>query len=662
MAYKEVAKLARRVKNSDSELLFELDHEHVLDLPGGIESVASTFRKLYYYLYTNSQASRAERIVADLSLLLLLKLATETNGGADVVERFAAGEGTGNSILLPVLRTSYPGLVDDGDRFGMGDDALRECLKLLRPVTLSTSPAHVLGDAFQALIGPRLRGDKGQFFTPRTLVRAMVHILAPMPDESVFDPACGTGGFLMEAHTYQAERANDKVPRGKIVGVDKDHDLFRISSALLRIVCGTRAELHNVNSLEYFTGTQAIAEEEYDVILTNPPFGSRIGLKDKEILKRYDFGHQWISGLVEPKWRRTNIVTPSQDPQILFLELCIRKLKAGGRMGIVLPEGVFGNRRSGYIWDWVRSHGKITSLLDCPRTTFQPGTDTKTNVLFFEKSISKRSKLEHVYVAVPLQCGHDRRGRTHYSDGRPYPDDFANLGRPNDRKGSHWREVRVTDREYLVPRYYVSGVRTADEESLIKGAEVTSLAELKQDGHLTIRKGHECGSDAYGTGDVPFVRTSDVTNFEISVDPTKAVSDAVYAEFAPQQKLKPGDVLMVVDGRYRIGVTALLTHSNYRCIVQSHFRIISLAKRATIDPYELMFALNLPSVKVRIRNLVFVQSTLGTLGNRLLELEIPLLRGDGPWKDRVTKFREALQERDNSLSQLRNMTGVECEL
>ncbi len=283
-------------------------------------------------------------------------------------------------------------------------------------------------------------------------------------------------------------------------------------------------------------------------------------------------------------------------------------------------------------------------------------------MLFFEKLQPSRTNNEEIYVAVPLQCGHDRRGRTHYADGRPYPDDFATLGKPNGKKDSLWRKVKITDSEYLVPRYYISGIRSNDEESLIRGAEFATLAELKKRGHMSIRKGHECGSDAYGTGDIPFVRTSDVTNFEISVDPTKSVSEAIYKEYAPQQKLKSGDVLMVVDGRYRIGTTALLTESNFCCIVQSHFRIISLTDKAPIDPYELMFALNLPSVKMRIRNLVFVQSTLGTLGNRLFELEIPLLHGDGPWKERVKGFRKALKERDESLSQLRRMTGPECEL
>src|SRR5262249_26057814 len=161
-----------------------------------------------------------------------------------------------------------------------------------------------------------------------------------------------------------------------------------------------------------------------DVVLTNPPFGSKIGVRDRDVLRTYDLAYQWVEGK-GTHWRRTDIVSSTQDPQILFLELCVNRLKPGGRLGIVLPEGVFGNKRRGYIWQWIRSKGRITALLDCPRTTFQPSTDTKTNVLFFERGDHAAAEAEWVRVAVAINCGHDRRGRTHYPDNHPYPDDFA---------------------------------------------------------------------------------------------------------------------------------------------------------------------------------------------------------------------------------------------
>lgn len=644
----------RQTKAQESGVKSLFDDVAAGSHPGGVESVALTFKKLYYHLYTNSQASRAERIASDLSLLLA-KLGVETNGGAKALEDFLAGRMGAAEALIPLLRETYPGLVERHEQFGMGEDALRESWRILKGVRLSESPAHVLGDAFQALMGPRLRGEKGQFFTPRSLVRVMVNVTAPQPHDSVLDPACGTGGFLAEAHLFQKAAGND--PVGRLVGLDKDRDLSRMSSALLQIICGKRAQVHNLNSLD--PENVALSGAGFDVVLTNPPFGAKIGVRDKNVLRSFDLAHQWVER--NGGWKKTDIASATQDPQILFLELCVKCLKPGGRLGIVLPEGVFGNRRTAYVWQWLRSKGRITSLLDCPRTTFQPGTDTKTNVLFFERFAGDdgNGEPETVRVAVALNCGHDRRGRTHYQDGRPYPDDFAALG--NDQ-GAQWKNVRLRRADYLVPRYHVGQQLTRDEESLTAGARFVTLGQLKDDKVLTVRKGHEVGSDAYGTGDIPFVRTSDVNNFEISVDPTKSVSEALYGEFAPQQRLKAGDVLMAVDGRYRIGALALLTESNYRCVVQSHFRIISVLNESVIDPYELMFALTLPSVKLRIRNLVFVQSTLGTLGNRLLELEVPLLHGGGPWAERTVAFRDLLNKRDESLARLRRMTGPEPEL
>ena len=336
----------------------------------------------------------------------------------------------------------------------------------------------------------------------------------------------------------------------------------------------------------------------------------------------------------------------------------------------MLPEGVFGNKGQGYVWSWLRGQGHIFALLDCPRTTFQPSTDTKTNVLFFRKSkvedVSYLKKSEKVRVGVALYCGHDRRGRTQLSDGAARQDDFRRLGETfhdQTEKTSGWHDVVLTNPEYVIPRYYVDrGSLSVEERQLIGAAPTATLSELVSSKLLTIRKGHEPGSDSYGTGTIPFIRTSDITNWELSADPTNGVSEEVYEKFSIHQKLMPGDVLMVVDGRYRIGTTALITANNYRCVIQSHFRILSILEPTALSCYELLFALNLPSVRLRIRNLVFVQSTLGTLGKRLLELRVPILSGDGPWRDRVDRFRKALVQRDGLLSEIAGVGNGEYDL
>jgi type I restriction enzyme M protein len=337
-------------------------------------------------------------------------------------------------------------------------------------------------------------------------------------------------------------------------------------------------------------------------------------------------------------------------------------------MAIVLPEGVFGNKQTAYVWDWLEAQGSITALLDCPRTTFQPGTDTKTNVLFFRRGELGKSAgpREDARVAVALHCGHDRRGRASRNGGDRHPDDFEIVARDwrvEPAKQATWRTVNLTGKRYLVPRYYYeASVDDLPEHDWVKGARVASLGELLKDKVISLRKGHEVGSEAYGTGQVPFVRTSDLANFEISTDPTKSVSDAIYREYSRQQDLRPGDILLVVDGRYRIGAAAMLTTQNCRCVVQSHLRIISTRHPELLDPYGLLLALSLPSTRLRLRSLVFVQSTLGTLGARLLELRIPILTGDGQWAPRVVKFRDSLQRRAALLAELEGMSGPDYEI
>jgi type I restriction enzyme M protein len=643
-----------------------------LSQASGVQSLSETFRRLYYRLYSNSAASRAERLFENLAIILLLKFCVDKSGDRRTLSLFLKGELSAGKLLQTLLATHLPMCSHTPLAFSLPDKSIREAMLELDHVDLALAPAHVLGEAFQALIGPRLRGDKGQFFTPRSLVRAMVRILSPKPSESVLDPACGTGGFLGETHIFQTEGLmnGDKVT-GRLVGIEKDSDLARLSTALLQIGTGGRSELFNANSLSWEEVLEAglPANELFDVILTNPPFGSRIPIEDKTLLKRYDLAHGWTQ-TGESQWTMSAAVRAAQDPQVLFIELCVNRLKPGGRMGIVLPEGVFGNRQEGYVWAWLRLQGRITALLDCPRTTFQPSTDTKTNVLFFEKATQpmngERRKEEKVWVAAALRCGHDRRGRTSRPDGTAHEDDFERLAKSFPQNGSRngtWKKVELSKPFYVVPRYYLRDTEFSDAEMEIIGkAECLSIGDMIDRGILSVRKGHEVGSHAYGSGDIPFVRTSDVNNFEISTDPTNAISEDFYEEYRTQQNLRPGDILMVVDGRYRIGATAILTENNYRCVVQSHFRILSITNRAALDPYELLFALNLSSARLRIRDLVFVQSTLGTLGARLLELQVPVLHGKGPWTERVTRFAEILKGRDSLLAEIRKMSGPEVEL
>jgi len=628
------------------------------------ENLMMLFKRLYFHLYSNSKASRAEKIVDDLAALLLAKFAAEREGNPSQLDRFAQGKEATKQNLVPLISRVYPEAFGSGYRFHVGDSDLAWALNEMSAVSLLPETAHTVGDAFQAVMGPQVRGDKGQFFTPRSLVKSIVRIVNPRGGESVLDPACGTGGFLYEAQRH-VELSPESRPAA-LYGIDKDIDLYRFTYAILEVSTGSRASVHSFNSLDP-QNWENVNESEFDVILTNPPFGAKIGIRDRGILQHYDFARQWVYDSSAKKWMATDAFLAEQSPQVLFLELCVRRLKPGGRMGIVLPEGMFGNTREAFIWEWLYGQGKVEALLDCPRTTFQPGTDTKTNILFFTKNGTMHPSVKRtrkVRIAVALHCGHDRRGRTHFPDGTALPDDFERLGQSYRKKTSdEWRSVEIAVGGYMVPRYYDEPRPSSEfEASVTAGASKSTLGQLVEDGVLSIRKGHEVGSKAYGSGTIPFIRTSDISNLEISSDPTKSVSEDFYQQYRDQQRLEAGSILMVVDGRYRIGTTAMLTENNSQCVVQSHLRIISVENTAVLDPYELLFALNLESVRLRIRNLVFVQSTLGTLGKRIFELKIPLLHGDGPWSKHIDSFRHILVQRDKLLNELRKLSESQVEL
>ena len=207
------------------------------------------------------------------------------------VSLFTNGNGTANTVLMPGLYRLFPSAVKSNETFTLDDAALRHSFKLLEEIDLVSSPSHTFGDAFQALMGPRLRGDKGQFFTPRSVVRAMVDILAPEDGMRVIDPACGTGGFLSAVLDWWKREG----ARGTVVGIDKDSDLALLASALSTVHVGSgEVVVHNANSLtiDGFAGL-GLALGSFDRVLTNPPFGSKIGITDKAVF-----------GLLPVSWTR----------------------------------------------------------------------------------------------------------------------------------------------------------------------------------------------------------------------------------------------------------------------------------------------------------------------------------------------------------------------
>ena len=294
----------------------------------------------------------------------------------------------------------------------------------------------IISDAFETFIGHALKGGQGQFFTPRNVIRMMVEVLEPDADDLIIDPACGSGGFIVESLRYiwenletEAKKLNwnekdlleekMEVAINRIHGIDKDYFLTKVAKAYMAIIGDGKGSVFNEDSLDelsnwHQTTRSKISTDKFSVLLTNPPFGSKIPVRGENKLKQYELAHKWKlskdSGVFEK-----GKIKEKEAPQTLFIERCLELLKENGRMAIVLPDGILGNENLSYIRNYIKNNSRIVGIVDIPKETFSPNTTTKTSILFLQKKLDENENYP-IFMAIAKTCGHDRRGNVIDSD------------------------------------------------------------------------------------------------------------------------------------------------------------------------------------------------------------------------------------------------------
>jgi type I restriction enzyme M protein len=198
----------------------------------------------------------------------------------------------------------------------------------------------------------------------------------------------------------------------------------------------------------------------------------------------------------------------------------------------------------------------------------------------------------------------------------------------------------------FIPEYYNPEIRKELEVLKNSGKySLISIGELIDKGVLQIRRGDEIGSQFYGTGEIPFVRTSDIVNWEIKFDPIKAVSEDIYNQYKESQDIQEKDILFVNDGTFLIGRTAMVTKLDVKIIIQSHVRKIRVLDTRFIDPYYLFYLLNSKIVRKQIDSKTFVQATISTIGNRLREIMLPISNDQNEIQKIINEIRDIINER-----------------
>jgi hypothetical protein len=187
----------------------------------------------------------------------------------------------------------------------------------------------------------------------------------------------------------------------------------------------------------------------------------------------------------------------------------------------------------------------------------------------------------------------------------------------------------------FIPRYYDP---VADEglRGLATTHELISISDLVKKGVLAFDTGIEVGKMAYGTGPVPFIRTSDLSNWELKADPKQSVSEDLYDEFKDKLDVRAEDLFVVRDGTYLVGTSCILTEHDTRILYCGGLYKIRVKKKDQLDPYLLLSLLNCPIVKRQMRAKQFTRDVIDTLGKRIFEVILPIPK-DKDLRERISR-------------------------
>lgn len=635
------------------------------------------FISIRNYLAGNAVGTtRDEELARQIINLILCKLYDEKFTKHDDMLQFRVGidESIGkvsNRIKqrFNEAKSVYPDVLNNSDSIDLDDKSIAYVVGELQNYSLMDSERDIVGDAFEVFIHRALKGGQGQFFTPKNVVKTAIEILDIGINDKVIDPACGSGGFLIEALKYQFNKIEsmakdykwpqseiDKEKAAKananIRGIERDSFLSKIVKAYMVIMGDGKSGIFCEDSLEpiknWNNKTQSnIQFKNFDVLLANPPFGAKIPVIGEYKLSQFPLGHKWKNK--NGTWSKLK-VKEKESPQILFIDRFLDLLSENGKMGIVLPDGILSNPTMGYIVQYLLKNTEIIGLIDLPMSTFLPYTPTKTHLIFLRKTKNPR-KNYNFFMSYAKTCGHDKRGRKILEDEiQLIPKHLKELN--NGGKASHLGfEINLRDlkNNILLPKYYNPDLDEELEKFINSGKyTIKSISKLEEENIIEISRGNEVGSENYGTGGIPFVRTSEVSNWEIVADSTHCVANDVYLEYKDKQNIEEHDILVVNDGTYLMGRAAMITDIDTKIVIQSHFRRIKVIDKNRLSPYLLLAMIGLEIVQKQIEAKSFRQGTISTLGSRLSEIRLPIPIDNDEKKRIVIEIEKIIKNKRNA--------------
>ena len=407
------------------------------------DELTTRFKKAHQALWGGGELNPSEAF-DELDKLIFCKIWDERNArrgdpykfqiySETSTNRKESDEEKTNRTLLERIKLLYeegrkkdPNVFRDGIR--LSAVKCRTVVSYLENVNLGDTDLDSKGRAFEAFMGSFFRGDFGQYFTPRPIVKFIVEVLPIKNDSLVLDTSCGSGGFLLHALDKVRQQANKRYPDHKTDSRDvREHwrfwhdfaekNLFGIEineqiarTAKMNMILHDDGHTNVVTTdgllpvddvlddngnlvlegIQSRTENQNFVYNHFDFIITNPPFGSSVKQTEKAYLHNYNMATKGVDWL-NP--RSAAGKRPNQSTEILFIEQCHSFLKENGYLAIVIPDGILTNSSLQYVRDNIEEMFRIVAVISMPQTAFQAtGAGVKSSVLVVKKWTGSQSE------------------------------------------------------------------------------------------------------------------------------------------------------------------------------------------------------------------------------------------------------------------------------
>jgi type I restriction enzyme M protein len=394
------------------------------------------FKRIHNYIYAN-QGFQKDKAFEELQKLIFIKVFDEQFNRS--LQFYLLPEEDISEVrerltnVFKKVQQRYAYIFKGNETIELNNTVLKYVVSELQRFSLVDTETDVKGEAYEEIVGPNLRGDRGEFFTPRNVCNMIMEMLFSLfPEEKlttpgglkILDPAVGTGGFLISGiqkiksfflnRGLKYDQLRDDirdVANANFFGIDFNPFLVKVAQMNMVMHGDGSANIEHANSLEKPSNWNDEAKRkihlgEFDIVVTNPPFGTKAVIDNPDILEQFELTK---FGASSPR--------TSLPPEQLFVERCLDFLKPGGFLGIVLPDSILSNPGLKWIREWILKKAYILASIDLPTETFEPHTGTQTSVLILKKKTPEQEKLQEdyeIFMSIPEKVGHDRRGNPIY--------------------------------------------------------------------------------------------------------------------------------------------------------------------------------------------------------------------------------------------------------